>query len=358
MNAHTIKNRFLVPSFYAAFLIAYLSAIFYSVLFLKMKLAALGSQSGEKIKLILLVFVPILLLGAAFCVLVLVPYLKRKIKLRSFLRSEDTQSVFKYDYFFSRETRDIFLKLRQQVELENTRSRSKWAEYLTLQSQINPHFLYNTLESIRGDALEKGAVQIAEIVEALAAFFRYTIAENDVLVTLEDELGNLDNYFLIQQYRFEDRIKLEVQTPPDESEIMKLLIPKLTLQPIVENAVVHGLESKSSGGVITIKIETTQTRLLIEVHDNGVGMDPEKLQQINDMLNSNSVPEQPRHGGIALNNVGKRIQLIFGVEYGLHVFSVQNEGTQIVVSMPKTYTKETVAALNRRENTNKESANP
>ena len=118
------------------------------------------------------------------------------------------------------------------------------AQYLALQNQINPHFLYNTLESIRGEALIAGLDGVADMTEALAKFFRYTITNIENLVTVQDELDNCETYFLIQKYRFGDRLQLHIDYDGEDWEdIMSCKIPKLTLQPILENSIIHGTES-------------------------------------------------------------------------------------------------------------------
>ena len=212
------------------------------------------------------------------------------------------------------------------------------AQYLALQNQINPHFLYNTLDSIRSEAMLAGLNNVADMTEALASFFRYTISKTDDLVSLEEELQNCSTYFKIQKYRFEDRLQMKVECPPESWEdIRRCRLPKLTLQPILENSIIHGTELKLGVGMITIFLETTQKRLLIRVSDNGVGMDEETLARLNGRLGKNALgvrEEEQSKGGLALVNVDHRIRLLFGDEYGLHVFSVPGCGTDVEVSIP------------------------
>lgn len=129
------------------------------------------------------------------------------------------------------------------------------AQYLALQNQINPHFLYNTLESIRGEALIAGMDNIADMTEALAKFFRYTITKVENLVSVEEELDNCETYFLIQKYRFGSRLQLHILYEEESREsIMNCKIPKLTLQPILENSIIHGTELKIGTGNLTISL--------------------------------------------------------------------------------------------------------
>ncbi len=213
------------------------------------------------------------------------------------------------------------------------------AEYLALQNQINPHFLYNALESIRGDMLEEGNTKIAETLEALSMFFRYSVSDTGKLVTLEAELENVEYYCMVQKYRFGDCIQMEVIYDWNQPEILEIPVPKLVLQPIVENAIFHGLEKKIGGGKITIKIEITQSRLLIHVIDDGMGMPESILAPLNSNLkNALTYGEdsisRDNHRSVALLNIAKRIQILYGVQYGLHIFSKVDYGTCVCLTMP------------------------
>lgn len=213
------------------------------------------------------------------------------------------------------------------------------AQYLALQNQINPHFLYNTLESIRGEALIAGLDSVADMTEALAKFFRYTITKVENLVSVEEELDNCETYFWIQKYRFGERLQLHIEYEPEEwEEIMNCRIPKLTLQPILENSIIHGTELKIGTGNLYIHFERTQQRLLIRISDDGVGMDEETLTKLNRKLgksaDSLTSQEEEKQGGIALANVNNRIHLIFGDEYGIHVYSVPQSGTDVEITLP------------------------
>ena len=129
----------------------------------------------------------------------------------------------------------------------NAQILNKQTELTALQSQINPHFLYNTLETIRGQALIDDNEEIAKMVEALSAFFRYSISRKGNLVTLRDELANIENYMLIQRYRFNNRFSMEVLIDEEDEEAFDFLIPRLIIQPVVENAIEHGIDEKEDG---------------------------------------------------------------------------------------------------------------
>lgn len=210
----------------------------------------------------------------------------------------------------------------------------KQAELHALQSQINPHFLYNTLDSIRGHALMQDMDEIADMTEALSTFFRYNISNTGAKVTLGDELENVENYMTIQQFRFGDRIRLSVQL--DETSLLRYGMPKMTLQPVVENAVLHGLETTSKKGVITIQVQAVDECMEIHVRDNGIGMNDADMQRINERLDhpDRSEPGSGSHTGIALTNVCQRIKLCYGPEYGMHVFSTPEIGTEVMILIP------------------------
>lgn len=211
----------------------------------------------------------------------------------------------------------------------------KQAEFSALQNQINPHFLYNTLECIRGKAYAEGVEQIASMTEALSAFFRYSINIQENLVTLGRELENTKNYFLIQKYRFGNRFSLEIRFE-EAGCLEKYLIPKMTLQPIVENAIFHGLEKSVSEGVILVEVVETDRRLLISVQDNGVGMSQETLKRVRESLSGGRPGEgEGEHTGIALSNINERIRMHFGSRYSLSVNSEEGVGTEVVLTLPK-----------------------
>ncbi len=216
----------------------------------------------------------------------------------------------------------------------------KQAQYLALQNQINPHFLYNTLEGIRSEALCEGVVVIAEMTEALSTFFRYTISNPDKLVTLEDELENIENFHTIQQFRFGDKISLHIEYGEEDRErimeILNLRIPKLVLQPVVENAIYHGLEPKLDNGIICIHIEQTEKRLVVRISDNGIGMEEYQVDEINRKFMGISLDEekQEKKGGVALINVNNRIKLLFGEEYGMYLYSTKGMGTDVELTFP------------------------
>lgn len=226
-------------------------------------------------------------------------------------------------------------KLYDQADRhEQLRLEVKQSESLALQNQINPHFLYNTLEAIRSDALIYGADPIAETTEALADFFRYTVSELERFVPLAEELHNVETYMGIQQYRFGEALHFEIQTD-DGLNLSELYVPKMILQPLAENAIIHGLEMKEHMGTVTIQVVRSESLIQIFVCDDGVGMDETQTTRLNESIRGRvrEVPSKRRRG-IALRNVHERIRLLFGPEYGLQVFSVPGIGTKIRLDIP------------------------
>ena len=268
------------------------------------------------------------------------PYLITNKVLRLFVEGHHIQDIFKLKTPYSREMELSLKKINELLDTKKLISVSKkQAEYLALQNQINPHFLYNALEGIRSEALIEGMDDIAKMTEALATFFRYTISQMDNLVTLEDELQNVENYYIIQQYRFGDRLKLIVSyDETDEKEVLGYLLPKLTLQPIVENAIYHGIERKVGAGNVHIRISSSDKYFIISISDDGIGIKEDKLQELSKRLRSMSIdavsPNAHRENGVATINVNNRIKLLFGEEYGLNIYSTYNLGTDVEILLP------------------------
>ncbi len=219
---------------------------------------------------------------------------------------------------------------------EKMKQMSNTIHYLALQEQINPHFLYNTLEGIRGSALMAGVDEVASMVEYLAIYFRYTITQTQFLVTLEDEMENVEYYFAIQKFRFNDRINLKTEyNRHDYDAMLKYKVPKLILQPFIENAIMHGLKNNLEPGTITIALEQTQDRLLVRISDDGEGIGPQTLRQIREkLINTGLEYSGGNETGIAINNVNSRIKMLFGDDYGVKVSSVAGFGTDVYIDLP------------------------
>lgn len=212
-------------------------------------------------------------------------------------------------------------KLIKQNQKEHELKRK--SDLDALQAQINPHFLYNTLDSIVWMAECKQHKEVVEMVNALAKLFRISISGGRNMIPLSDEINHAENYMLIQKKRYNEEYDYKIEV--DES-ILALQVPKLILQPLIENSLYHGLEYMVDHGLIHIKAELKEEDLYIYVIDNGEGMSPDTLKNI---WNSRS-----KHSGVGIKNVNERIQLMFGKEYGLSFESEQEEGTKVTIRLP------------------------
>ena len=286
------------------------------------------------------------------------PILKLDESVKSYETGEKTEiyiggasEIRHLAYSVQNSYKQIEQLMEEIIRQQNKRRKS---EMDALQSQINPHFLYNTLESIRSEALIAGLMDVADMTESLAAFFRYTISKVENLVSVEEELQNCMTYFKIQRYRFGDRLQLAIECDEEEkNEIYQCRIPKLTLQPILENSIIHGTECKLGTGHIRIRLEKTADCVLLWISDDGSGMDESKVAEINEKLQKSagmiSAKETESQGGIALVNVNNRIHLLFGEEYGLHVYSMPDVGTDVEIRLPAVYSEREYRQYSKKE---------
>lgn len=218
---------------------------------------------------------------------------------------------------------------REQLHAEQLKTRQKDVEFKMLTSQINPHFLYNTLETIRMKARVNRQYEIEELVKMLAKILRQSIqaGENDVTVRSAMEL--VEYYLKIQQYRFGERIQYHISV---EEDLKEFLVLPLLLQPLVENAIIHGLEEKEEVGNIDICIIRQGTDVVMSVEDNGQGIAPEQLAVIRSELGKSHFKGE--HIGIC--NVHQRVRLKYGEDYGVSITSILGEKTRVEIRIPGT----------------------
>lgn len=237
-------------------------------------------------------------------------------------------------------------KLIQEVYQEQYLKQK--AELKSLRAQINPHFLYNTLESINWMARTRNVPEIGDMVKALGDLMRASISGDD-FVTLNDEITNITNYLKIQKFRYGDRLGVCIGISPD---IGQIIVPKLILQPIVENSIVHGLEEKLEDGHIRISGELENGDVVIMICDDGVGMEKEKADHLNRLfseyhegtrvsggsakvdIRKDIGSKDDMHTHIGLINVDRRIKMYYGASYGLSISSVIGEGTSVKAVLP------------------------
>ena len=251
---------------------------------------------------------------------------KQDVYIKNFLLNHENKYLRKLYMFHSPEEGKLYeFMINNKDENRNLFLASKReAQILALQNQINPHFLYNTLETIRSEAIINGAVNAGTMAEALATFFRYTISNLDYLVQIEDELENIQNYFTIQHYRFGNKIGIQITYDEEDKNILRLYIPKLIMQPVVENAIYHGIEQKLGAGQVTISISYTKQDTELSEINNRLWTDSENY----------GYEKSEKSGGIAIRNVNQRIKLLFGEEYGIWLNSIYGIGTDVHIKLP------------------------
>lgn len=248
---------------------------------------------------------------------------------------ESTDEIGKLTQNFNRMLKKIqtliVVNYTSKIRQAKAESKQRHAELRALQAQINPHFLYNTLGTISSLAILEGVDSISRMAEALSEFFRYSIHNDEIMVTLRDELAQVERYFTIQRIRYGERISLEVDVP--ESLSNQPLV-KLTLQPLVENACIHGLESTGQGK-IKICSRINGRKVMILITDTGVGISETDLLNIRATLEHPEAAEETGNQyGIGLRNVQTRLKLHYGTEYGLQIESKEGDGTTVILNIP------------------------
>ena len=199
-------------------------------------------------------------------------------------------------------------------------------ELALIQAQIKPHFLYNTLDVIYTLSEMGRARDVQRTTKALADFYRAALSKGRETITIEEEVRNVKDYLSIQRIRYSDVFTFEFDI---QGEVLSGLIPKLTIQPLVENAIYHGLKTKGSLGLLKVTGEIVEGKIKIIVSDDGVGMLPERLEALV------KKPESPEQAvGYGLRNVNDRIQLYFGDDYGLQIESQLGHGTEVTLWLP------------------------
>ncbi|AOZ94772.1 histidine kinase [Paenibacillus crassostreae] len=209
------------------------------------------------------------------------------------------------------------------------------AELRTLQAQINPHFLYNTLDSIVWMAEANKNAQVIQLVQALSRFFRISLSKGRDWIPLRDELEHVQSYLIIQQMRYRDILQYDIQVEP---ALLDIPILKMSLQPIVENALYHGIKNKRRKGLIRISAREEQKGIFtLIVEDDGIGITSERMKQIQtrlDVSSSQELIEDDITIGFGLYNVHQRVRLYYGQHYGVTIESVELQGTRVSLRIP------------------------
>lgn len=233
----------------------------------------------------------------------------------------------------------MLLQIRKLMKLSELREKQKReAELRSLQAHIKPHFLYNTLDTIHWMARKKGADDVSDLVESLSRLFRIGLSKGDDIIPMSDEWTHISSYLQIQKTRYRDRLQVEMELSP---EAEKLYVLKLLLQPVVENAIYHGIKARRGPGRIVIEAQVNGDVLLLSVQDNGAGMSSDRLEALRKQLADpvTAMEATPGEGlggnrSYGMLNVQARITLTFGDEYGITIDSTENEGTKVVITHP------------------------
>ncbi|WP_240415997.1 sensor histidine kinase [Paenibacillus periandrae] len=261
---------------------------------------------------------------------------ERDMGFRIKVRSTNEVGVLAYDINsmidkMEEMTRNIF---NTQGRLYESELSKKQAEFSALQSQINPHFLYNTLNCISSIGLEYGSKEIAQITSSMSKIFRYSIKQ-DELVRISEEIQCIKAYLNIISIRYENKFSMEVNV---DEKLLEMKTPKMILQPIVENSVYHGLESMDAGGHLSVSGHIDANGdVCFQVSDSGKGIDNDELESMKAKLNMEE-SERVRNNfdgkSIGLSNINNRIKLLFGEDYGVGIESQVGYGTTVIVKIP------------------------
>jgi sensor histidine kinase YesM len=224
------------------------------------------------------------------------------------------------------------LELMEEVKLRSKVEASlKEADLKALQAQINPHFLFNVLNTIGRLALLEGADKTQEMIYAFSDMMRYTLKkEKNNVVTLKEEMEHVQNYLAIQKMRLGNRLDYSVKIDQEAEDIF---CPFMTIQPFVENAIIHAIEPNAKGGKVRIIAKANKEIVELKILDDGVGIPKDRIDKILD--GSYESGGQEKNTGIGINNANKRLMYYYGVDYGVDIQSVPEEGTEITINIPR-----------------------
>lgn len=254
---------------------------------------------------------------------------------------DEFEQIYHSLYLMSEKVRNLINQVyKHKLEREQVVSRQNEIRYKMLATQINPHFLFNTLETIRMKSLASGDKDVSTMLKLLASLLRYNLNISGKTVSLYTELDAVQNYLNIQKFRFGSRISYDIITMCD---VQKISVLPLLIQPLVENSFSHGLESTVTGGFIYVLIseevpEQGPKLLHISVKDNGCGIPKEKLEELNKALKTELVDEY--EGSIGLMNVNSRIKLFYGDSFGMEIESEEGVGTEVKLTVPLIQTEQ------------------
>ena len=326
---------------YALTLALFLLSIF--IIYLLLSTGGSFFQMGIKLLLLGLLILCILTLSY-FYYGIFRPYKSYRSTLRRVLEGySEVQELQELPVYLTEESHEEYHYISEILSANRIIEEGEKLAYIqNLQNQMNPHFLYNILENIRSESLLNGLESVANMAELLGDFYRYTISQEDNFVSLKEELDNAEVYFQIQRFRFSKKLELEVKVQED---LLSLKVPRILLQPIVENSIVHGFEERETAGKVEISISRSNQHVYIRVSDNGIGIGEKKLRQLNEDLRNIRRGFQGgvvgKSGldkvgmGVSLLNIQERIHLLYGREYGVYLQSLESAGTDVCIVLPR-----------------------
>lgn len=298
---------------------------------------ALRKATAEMVRTLLCIVVPAMFVMLCVVVLLNRRYQQKLSKLASAMQEiangglsvrlpiEQEDEIGRLSGEFNRMCERLEVNIHMNYQAEVAR---RTAELNALQAQINPHFLFNTIEGIRMRALESGAPDVAEMLMKFGNLFHWMISMDQRIVYLEDELDYNESYLSLQKMRYEDSFDSTFDVP---DELLYMGIPKFTLQPIVENALLHGLKENGLRGRIRVTVREENGILVLRVCNNGAQMPPEQLERLQAHIEGRVRDPQ---FGIGMRNVHSRIQLMFGADYGVRIRNTTAGETEVTVTFP------------------------
>lgn len=249
----------------------------------------------------------------------------------SFSGEDELRELFRDMQFTIQNIKQLDKKIyEEKLDKEKLLNYQQKMNFEILSNQINPHFLFNTLETIRMEAMLNEQKKITNMIKNLGSLLRYSLQTRNKMVTLKSELDNVETYLEIQHFRFEDKISYSIVVK-DRMDLNKYEIIPFLIQPLVENSFVHGLENKKGTGEIRIVITEGEHCLRIQVEDNGVGMRPDQLDELIRFMKDNNVQESNK---IGVRNVYQRLRLFYKDAFHMEIKSVCGEGTWILLELP------------------------
>lgn len=294
------------------------------------------AQTNYMIELVVIIGTILLILAVLYAIIVSGNIVRPIYKLKNHMVEVSNGNLDSFCEYRGNDEISVLVKVFNQMltdikslinQVYQVQTQKRNAELRVLQSQINPHFLYNTLDTIQWKALDHNAYDVADMINSLSRFFRLSLSDGKEFITVEDEVEHVRNYLEIQKIRYKDKVNYDIHI--DESASQNL-VPKMIIQPLVENSIYHGLKVKRHVGNIKVNVQSENDHIVIEVTDNGIGINKEKLDELRNNL-ANSVESE--HYG--LYNINERLKLIFKDQYDINIDSEYNYWTSVSLKIPK-----------------------